>query len=47
MDTGALNVQERFDELGSKIMVLHEAGHIDESSGIKEIPEAVIELKAL
>lgn len=35
--------KEKFFELGSKIIILHNAGHITDTSGYKELPEALQE----
>lgn len=33
--------KKEFEKLGSKIMVLHDAGHINEEAGYTELPEAL------
>lgn len=37
--------KKKFAELGSKIIVLHNAGHIDKESGYNKLPEALEEFK--
>lgn len=45
---GAFELNKRkFSELGSKIVVMHNAGHISGDDGFTELPEAVSELEAL
>lgn len=39
--------KKKFTELGSKIIVLHGAGHIDEEGGYTKLPEALEEFKKL
>lgn len=39
--------KKKFAELGSKITVLHNAGHIDKESGYTKLPEALEEFKKL
>jgi predicted alpha/beta hydrolase family esterase/uncharacterized protein YoaH (UPF0181 family) len=39
--------KKKFSELGSKIVVLHEAGHINGESGYSKLPEAIAELENL
>lgn len=39
--------KKKFAELGSKIVVLHNAGHITSEDGYKELPEALEEFKNL
>lgn len=37
--------KKKFAELGSKIVVLHNAGHITEDDGYKKLPEVITEFK--
>jgi hypothetical protein len=39
--------KQKFAELGSKIVILHNAGHITEDDGFTELPEALEEFKKL
>jgi len=39
--------KKKFAELGSKIIVLHNAGHIDKESGYIKLPEALEEFKKM
>ncbi len=39
--------KEKFSELGSKIVVLHKAGHINGEGGFTQLPEALIEFETL
>ncbi len=39
--------KEKFAELGSKIVVMHNAGHITQSDGYYELPEALAEFNLL
>ncbi len=39
--------KKKFEELGSQIMVLHNAGHITEDDGYTHLPEAIAEIEKL
>ena len=39
--------KQKFAELGSKIVILHEAGHITEDDGFRKLPELLVEFEAL
>jgi uncharacterized protein len=39
--------KQKFSELGSKIVILHNAGHLTEDDGFNQLPEVVEEFKKL
>ena len=45
---GAFEInKQKFSELGSKVVVMHNAGHISETDGYVELPEIMKELNSL